>query len=846
MNNFKVNIFKKLTLTIIIIAAVFLLTSCLCIFGDQSPYKQGTSESTESSQSLTEVEEPEITDDIVIDSVSSELISKLKITGQAIDLKVSGDYIYVTNDLGYLYVIDSSDIKNPKVIGKCSGIDSANIVFIDGSYAYISYTKYDMPEDELYISYGFKIVDIRNKENPQVVGDWGGEVSGEDISVHGLYAKGDYAFLSIVNIKDTSTESSFKVIDITSKNNPVEIGSIEGISGSANAVWFENDYAFFNLIKENDISQFADAGEIKVSQEEKKKSYFYVVDLKNKKSPIISGSCEVISNSWGLITSGDHAYLSSNNYDEMTKKYYDSFVQIIDIRDKKSPVPVSSIAITGGAWEMDYKNGFLFVSNLNGGYDALDVKDGSQPIKVDSIKTKGQTYDIEVFANYAYLADGFEGVKIYKLDSEQGSSDNNDGAGNKKPKADFEVRGDNEEVDVFETDNPVFISALDSYDPNGDELTYSWEVTGSSAFTIQEYTDKKDKASLIFKEPGDYTVKLTVSDGSLEDSASHYIKIIENNSPVKIKSDHEFTVEIITTIKNNSSVLLEDLECNFKTPQNFYPFQTIVEINSQSGEQQIFFDNDFNKVINLKFDDLEPYGQFKAVLECSVIMPELSIEKINSSALNYEADDPDLTLYTSEDLFIDSDSEIIKNIASKVIGNEKNPYEISKKLYSYVVKNFEYDYERAADKNYEFYYASELPAVGKGVCADYAIYYTALLRASGIPSRIAAGIAVEGALMSENNEIDFGHAWVEIKLPGYGWISVDPTTEDSFFPKINYLNLVTERGSSFLHKSVTMDWSSYYFDGFTYTWEGSERPKIEQNISYRVNDLNLYDLLLYN
>jgi hypothetical protein len=65
-------------------------------------------------------------------------------------------------------------------------------------------------------------------------------------------------------------------------------------------------------------------------------------------------------------------------------------------------------------------------------------------------------------------------------------------------------------------------------------------------------------------------------------------------------------------------------------------------------------------------------------------------------------------------------------------------------------------------------------------------------------------------------------------------------------PNTLYLNLAMERGSSFLHKSVTMDWSSYYFDGFNYKWDGTGKADVDQDISYKVYDLKESDLRNYN
>jgi hypothetical protein len=142
--------------------------------------------------------------------------------------------------------------------------------------------------------------------------------------------------------------------------------------------------------------------------------------------------------------------------------------------------------------------------------------------------------------------------------------------------------------------------------------------------------------------------------------------------------------------------------------------------------------------------------------------------------------------------------------------------------------------------------ASEILEIGKGVCADYAILYTALLRANRIPSRVVGGIPVTLILGEKDKTLDVGHAWVEVKLPGYGWIPVDITQEDGFMNTDYYLNLATEKGTSFLYESQTMDWTSYYYDGFKYKWDGNDTPDVEQRLYYSIVNLDLTDLEIYN
>jgi hypothetical protein len=260
------------------------------------------------------------------------------------------------------------------------------------------------------------------------------------------------------------------------------------------------------------------------------------------------------------------------------------------------------------------------------------------------------------------------------------------------------------------------------------------------------------------------------------------------------------------------------------------------------------FDDSWNLLTHFKFDKnltVAPGGEFSAIITSSVTMYEYDFKNINSKGTGYKSGDEDLKKYTGEDIFIDIDSPVITAALKKAAGDETDPVLIAKKIYNYVINNLYYDFPRAEDRNYKFMSASEILKTGKGVCADYAILYVALLRAAGIPSRVIGGIPVTLTLREKNSEIDIGHAWVELKLPGYGWIPLDITQEESFMDTDYFMNLATEKGSSFLYESQTMDWSSYYYDGFKYKWDGSKTPDVEQKLIYRIKDLDLSDLYVY-
>ncbi|SIS45569.1 transglutaminase family protein [Salimicrobium flavidum] len=61
-----------------------------------------------------------------------------------------------------------------------------------------------------------------------------------------------------------------------------------------------------------------------------------------------------------------------------------------------------------------------------------------------------------------------------------------------------------------------------------------------------------------------------------------------------------------------------------------------------------------------------------------------------------------------------------------------------------------------------------------GVCQDFAHIMIAVLRANGIPARYASGylyIGENSALVGDAAT----HAWVEVMIPGIGWVGLDPT-----------------------------------------------------------------------
>lgn len=141
------------------------------------------------------------------------------------------------------------------------------------------------------------------------------------------------------------------------------------------------------------------------------------------------------------------------------------------------------------------------------------------------------------------------------------------------------------------------------------------------------------------------------------------------------------------------------------------------------------------------------------------------------------------------DTLIPSDDENVVKLAASIIGKEKSSYNKAKLIYNYMCDNFKVQEKvRKGDSD-----PLDLIKSKKGDAYDYAVIYTALLRAAGVPALTDAGILV---LQEQATQ---AHWWCEFYIPSVGWIPVDPAIGSGL--KYNRWN---EGGES-------VDVKSYYF-----------------------------------
>ena len=123
------------------------------------------------------------------------------------------------------------------------------------------------------------------------------------------------------------------------------------------------------------------------------------------------------------------------------------------------------------------------------------------------------------------------------------------------------------------------------------------------------------------------------------------------------------------------------------------------------------------------------------------------------------------SIYTEnilEDLWIPTQSVEIISMAQKAGGTEYSPYHKAVALYRYLLGSFKLDLSRESRDP-----LGSLKVL-KANSYELAIIYTSLCRALKIPAR-----PISGYLLTSPKALK-DHFWVEIYLPGAGWIPVDP------------------------------------------------------------------------
>ncbi|QQS26770.1 transglutaminase family protein [bacterium] len=254
-----------------------------------------------------------------------------------------------------------------------------------------------------------------------------------------------------------------------------------------------------------------------------------------------------------------------------------------------------------------------------------------------------------------------------------------------------------------------------------------------------------------------------------------------------------YTFPKTADLKRSVSLLFGEstiYEANFAFPLNNNTSQTkryTVALPPDTSSQKIFIKSLSPEPVATRLDgdgnvlaDYDVPAQTKVVVNTD-IAAQINYLEYNLSASGSMADIPTeiAQKYTKQTQYWQSTSPQLQVKAAqavagtdKVIDKVRNLYKLTVDTLSYNNEKIRYNIRQGSDK--------ALANPDNAVCLEYSDLLVALLRSQNIPARMPVGYAYAGNLKQSKAVADSLHSWVEVYVPGIGWMNLDPTWGEKF------------------------------------------------------------------
>ena len=202
--------------------------------------------------------------------------------------------------------------------------------------------------------------------------------------------------------------------------------------------------------------------------------------------------------------------------------------------------------------------------------------------------------------------------------------------------------------------------------------------------------------------------------------------------------------------------------------ENISPTPTKISRDNE-GNIIATFEVDANKedkisVVGYVWVEQESYNESKGI-------PDLTLTEYASLI----SKDSTVKQYLGETKFWQVHDSYIQEEAKKILKGQDNIMELIKADYRYINEKLEYDQSKAESANDRIGAKQALQGEG-AVCMEYADAMITILRAQGVASRASIGYAnLKDASNTADSQVR--HQWVQVWVPNYGWLSIDPTWE---------------------------------------------------------------------
>ncbi|MFP6900497.1 MAG: transglutaminase-like domain-containing protein, partial [Opitutales bacterium] len=128
--------------------------------------------------------------------------------------------------------------------------------------------------------------------------------------------------------------------------------------------------------------------------------------------------------------------------------------------------------------------------------------------------------------------------------------------------------------------------------------------------------------------------------------------------------------------------------------------------------------------------------------------------------------------YKKSNVMIDSDDPLVQRLSKRASRGARNVFDLAHRLRHFVSR-----YVRVKNLEVGFATASEVARSREGDCSEHAVLLAAMGRASGLPSRVVAGLVYVPKLEGKTNVMGY-HLWTQFHLRGR-WVDFDAALNES-------------------------------------------------------------------
>jgi len=450
------------------------------------------------------------------------------------------------------------------------------------------------------------------------------------------------------------------------------------------------------------------------------------------------------NNSTGLTYDGKYFWLADRKEDKIfcidTKSN-----KIIKSIDSPGYWPMGLTWDGEALWNVDIKGGIPLSENYNATIYRISLDDGTilRTFKAPAKWARGLAWDGE----YLWCVDQ-QKRELIQFDSEDGTTI-------RKIKA-------------------------PSWDPRG--LTwdgkYLW-VSDRNDDEIYMVNPDDGTVIIIMKAPGKFTRGLAWDGDALwavDSQVDNLFEIKVNDGVNFVKSNkYKAKVDYTYQITNFGPGKVKKADVFFAIPENRENQKINGEIRFSPNVNDIVTDQWNQKCVHFELENIAAGERRELHMVTTAELSEVHYYIFPDKVGGREEIPEDiLTLYLRDNNKYQLHHPVIVDAVKKAVGNETNPYWISRNILKYIIKNMYYKMDGGWNT------APTVLARGNGSCSEYSFVYIAMCRAAGIPARYVGAVVSRD---KESNMDDVFHRWVEIYLPNYGWIPVDPSGGDQDTPR---------------------------------------------------------------